>query len=62
MTHEGTPWQPPEIDTYLSPSFERLEEQQEQILLDRMDTMISRLQAMEEELQEILEAAPAGVR
>ncbi len=60
--HEGTPWQPPEIDEYLASSFDRMEEQQNRSLLQRMDYMISRLREMEEELEEILETAPAGSR
>lgn len=60
--HEGTPWQPMRLDDLIEEPFERLREQQEEHLLDRMDQMIDRLQQIERDLDGMLATSRAPHR
>jgi hypothetical protein len=51
---EGTPWQPMQLDEFLDAPFERLQEQQSEYFLERMNLMLLRLGRIERDLEELL--------
>ncbi len=60
--HEGTPWQPTRLDEFMEEPFERLREQQDEQLLERMDRMVYRLEQIEHDLDVLLDTTPTPQR
>ncbi|SIQ51628.1 hypothetical protein SAMN05920897_11021 [Alkalispirochaeta americana] len=52
--HQGTPWEPASLEEFLEAPFDRIETQQRQFLLERLDRMVQRLEEMDGELESFM--------
>ena len=57
---EGIPWSPRKIDELLDEPFERIEAQQKDSVLIRLDELERQLDMIERDLDALLEAAGCG--
>ena len=54
IPRDGVPWQPPQLDEYLSEPFEEIERKQGSYVLTRLDEMQRQLEDLEQELEAML--------